>query len=122
MMELKNGGKYKEEYIETFPELVESIRKSHYSFDEISKEILINEFYDCYVYEVWVSYESTGWAGYRIETFAESDIEDWKNDDNTYGWGADKIRIKNIPERDLDEIVKQIKGCARHESWIKNEI
>ena len=104
-------------------ELLESILNSQYSLGEITPEILLNEFYDCYIYKYVTSYENYGSVSYSLTNKGFKEVDEFhKNDDSVNSansWGGKKIKInelktcKNEPDkRVLYEILQSIRSFS----------
>jgi len=102
----------KEDFIKVLPLVVESIKQSRYSFSEITKEIILNEFNDCYVYFVWVSFEMTG-RGYvcldKESVEQHNQHYEESKEERVWGWGDKMVKVCDLNEAELNEIVENLK-------------
>jgi predicted RNA-binding Zn-ribbon protein involved in translation (DUF1610 family) len=107
----KNIIEHKNEF--TDKELLQSIYQSQYSLGDITQEILLSEFSDCYVYQYTVSFENYGTVFYLLTSKAVAAYdENYKNDDSVNSanaWGGEKIKICDIGKDALCKITQDIK-------------
>ena len=90
--------------------LLESVKEAGIQAEQITKEILLDQFFDCFVWCKVVSFENYGYVSYSLE---EEDVDEYtKERANT--WNSKKELVGTLQDDSLQSIIDELKYSLRN--------
>jgi hypothetical protein len=86
--------------------LLESVREAGILIEQINEEILLDRFFDCFIWSKTVSFENYGYVTYSLEEDSDVD-ENTRERANT--WNSEKVIVGKLQNDDLRSMVNKLK-------------
>lgn len=90
--------------------LLESVREAGILIEQINEEILLDRFFDCFIWSKTVSFENYGYVTYSLEEDSDVD-ENTRERANT--WNSEKVIVGKLQNDDLRSMVNKLKRSLK---------